>query len=128
MSVLRVFILLWVQAFVFGPELMKLPMLFLHYEEHCETDGALDLGTFLKLHYADTDHEGSDRSSHGDLPFHHHHGTATDQCGLKVWMSDAAAPVSIAERPASRPQPSHSDEAVLPGHARALLQPPKGLV
>ena len=127
MTLLRVAFIIWVQANLLGPELLKLPLLIMHYQEHLAEDDALDFNGFLTLHYADTGHEESDRTDHEDLPFHHHHGTLLDQSEAKVWMSDPVPVVSFPELLGEHALGVVSDEAELAGHARALLQPPKGL-
>lgn len=128
MFLLRTLVLVWVQAYLLGPEMTKLPLLFLHYQEHLAENEALDFNSFLALHYTDTDHEGSDRSDHQNLPFHHHHGTAADQCVAKVWMSDPVPVVSFPELLGKRFIGGLTNDAELAGHARGLLQPPRSLV
>ena len=127
MTLLRVAFIIWVQAYLLGPEFLKLPLLIVHYQEHLAEDDALDINDFLALHYADNGHEEADHSGHEDLPFHHHHSTLLDQSVAKVWMSDPVPVVSFPELLGEHVVGVVSDDAELAGHARALLQPPKGL-
>jgi hypothetical protein len=50
------------------PELVKLPRLFEHYFEHKTCDTHLSFYNFIKMHYADPDHQESDEDNHKKLP------------------------------------------------------------
>ena len=127
MTLLRLAFIIWVQANLLGPELLKLPLLIMHYQEHLAEDDALDFNGFLTLHYANTGHEESDRTDHENLPFHHHHGAALDQSVTKVLMSDPLPTVSFPELMGAHAVGLVADDAELAGHARGLLRPPKSL-
>ena len=63
-------LLLWWAAVVGTPQgpatLRALPSLVAHYHEHRATDGALSLGAFLVLHYANAEHAQAE--DHSALP------------------------------------------------------------
>ena len=64
-------VLLAVQIFSsnhFLLELMKMPQLAQHYYEHCAENNDLDVFTFLKMHYANPEHQEKDAARHGHLP------------------------------------------------------------
>ena len=64
-------ILLAVQIFSsnhFFAELLKMPQLAQHYYEHCAENKSLDVLTFLKMHYANPEHQRKDAARHGHLP------------------------------------------------------------
>jgi hypothetical protein len=48
-------------------ELAKVPVLIEHYKEHCMENRTMDFFTFLKLHYANPEHQKSD-AKHDSLP------------------------------------------------------------
>ena len=121
----RFVILLWVQLFVLGPELLKLPVLAGHYWEHAAEDGPLSFSDFIDLHYANSDHEEADHEDHAGLPFHHHHSTPGDLASIKVWTSDPLPHVSFPDESAELQLGDLIDELELVGHPRGLLQPPR---
>ena len=64
-------ILLVMQIFsgnVLLPELAKIPQLMAHFRQHQRENNALDFFSFLKMHYADPEHQQKDASRHGSLP------------------------------------------------------------
>ena len=64
-------ILLVMQIFsgnVLLPELAKIPQLMEHFRQHQRENNALDFFSFLKMHYADPEHQQKDASRHGSLP------------------------------------------------------------
>lgn len=118
--------ILWIQAFLVSPDLLKLPELFAHFYEHQAAGEALDLGSFLALHYADEDHQAADHDGHENLPFHHHHhGAALDQQVAKVIASDPLRPVSFPALSARRASALPVEEDLLAGHHAELLRPPR---
>lgn len=126
--VLRTFLLLWVQAHLVSPELLKLPMLFGHFVEHCQEDGGdTDFLGFLAAHYLDKSHAESDDKGHHDLPFHHHHGMVVDQAVVKIPGSEPLRAVSFPEVAAKPAIPLPASGAPMSGHAGTLLQPPRPL-
>lgn len=122
---LRVVVLIWVQCYLFAPELMKLPMLVAHYQEHQTLEEELTLSAFLDLHYADHGHEATDHEDHESLPFHHHHGANIDGCTCKVWSAGPTAVVSFPHTMGDRPQVPSADGARSQGHPSARFQPPR---
>jgi hypothetical protein len=123
--IVRSLLLVWLQFYMLGPEMMKLPLLWGHYQEHVTLDGTLSFGDFIDLHYADGAHEEADHEGHKDLPFHHHHGATVDHCACKVWTSDPTPAVSFPTLMGDRPVGRVHDDAERAGHRRALLQPPR---
>jgi hypothetical protein len=120
-------LILWIQGYLFAPELIKLPALWAHYLEHRAHDPALDLEGFLSLHYSDLGHQEDGHHDHEDLPYHHHHGSALDQCGTKLISGEHPAPVSFPMEQGHRmaiPLPGADLSA---GFRSALLQPPRPL-
>lgn len=49
-------------------ELTKIPALLNHFQEHQREICGLDFFTFLKMHYADPEHQRNDEQRHGSLP------------------------------------------------------------
>ncbi len=126
-KVVQMVLLVWVQLYLFAPELMKLPMLVLHFNEHRSVEEDLTFAGFLDLHYADNGHEEADHEGHESLPFHHHHGAALDACVCKVWTSDPKVEVSFPKLIGDRPQGPPEDASRSPGHPPAPFQPPRAL-
>jgi len=120
-------LILWVQGYLFAPELIKLPALVAHFLEHRSGEPGLDLDGFLALHYSDLEHQEEDHQEHEDLPFHHHHGTALDQCGTKLIASEAPAPVSFPEEQGARVAFPLPNDDLSAGFRSAPLQPPRSL-
>ncbi len=126
-KVVQLVLLVWVQLYLFAPELMKLPMLVLHFNEHRSVEEDLTFAGFLDLHYADNGHEEADHEGHESLPFHHHHGAALDACVCKVWTSDPKVEVSFPQLMGDRPQGPPEDGSRSQGHPSAPFQPPRAL-
>jgi hypothetical protein len=125
MLLLRSLLLVWVQAYMFGPELTKLPLLFMHYNEHLAEDSTLEFNSFLALHYSDTGHDETDHPGHEDLPFHHHHGAPVDQHVAKLVTSEAMRAVSFPVLSSRQSIALPVDEDLLAGHHSGLLRPPR---
>lgn len=51
-------------------ELVKFKNLFEHYQEHQQNGSILDFAGFIRLHYFDPRHEGTDPKNHDSLPLH----------------------------------------------------------
>lgn len=125
---LRFGLLLWIQAHLVSPELVRLPMLFMHYADHLEQQQGLSFADYLGHHYTDEAHEESDHAGHGALPFHHHHhGVAVDHCTTKVLTSAPAAVVSFPMTAADRDRPLPAAGTPMRGHVGALLRPPRAI-
>lgn len=54
-------------------EVIRLPDLFQHYQEHVHTNGSADFVSFLLSHYGGATHDG--QHDHRDLPFNPDHCT-----------------------------------------------------
>ncbi|GEM_PF-925902 len=125
---LRLGLLLWIQVHLVSPELVKLPMLFVHYADHLQQQDELSFADYLGHHYTDEAHEESDHPGHGALPFHHHHhGVVADHCSTKVLTSDPLAVVNFPEAAADRDRPLPVAGRLLCGHVGSLLRPPRVL-
>jgi hypothetical protein len=120
-------LILWVQGYLFAPELIKLPAMWAHYLEHREVAPGLDLEGFLAMHYTDLEHQEDGHHDHEDLPFHHHHGSSLDQCSTKLIAVEEVAPVSFPEEQGDRLVVALPDDDLSAGFRRALLQPPRPL-
>lgn len=122
----RIGLLVWIQAHLLSAELVKLPMLFVHYADHLQVQDGLSFADYLGHHYADDGHEESDHSEHGSLPFHHHHhGMVADQCTAKIITSEPLAMVSFPLSMADRDQALPGPMSPMRGHVGALLRPPR---
>ena len=55
----------------FLAEMVKIPSLIEHFQEHKEINENLDFFTFLKMHYSDPEHQKSD-ARHDSLPLKVH--------------------------------------------------------
>lgn len=118
-------VVLWTQGYLFAPEFMQLPALFIHYLEHRASDEAIDFEQFLALHYSDHDHTAEQPGEHDELPFHHHHGAALDHCCLKLVSSDPERPVSFPDAASAHEPIDPPKDSPLPGFLSTLLQPPR---
>lgn len=117
--------ILWVQGFLVSPDLMRIPLLFVHFMEHKASSEDLDLASFIALHYADDEHRAQDHSDHENLPFHHHHGAGMDQASAKVLANEPLRQVSFPALSALSPIALPFDQDVLAGHHPELLRPPR---
>jgi hypothetical protein len=118
-------ILLWVQAYLLGPELLKLPMLVGHYVEHSIDEEDLSFSSFLEEHYAGLGHEEDCDTEHEDLPYHHHHNSV-DGGMIHVFIAQSVRSVSIGQNAPKEIAALPSEADLLPGHTRGLIQPPRG--
>jgi hypothetical protein len=51
-------------------ELLKFRNLIGHYQEHQQNGSIIDFAGFIRLHYFDPMHEGTDPKNHDSLPLH----------------------------------------------------------
>jgi hypothetical protein len=117
--------ILWVQGVLVSPDLMKLPLLFVHYLEHKAASEDLDMAAFIALHYANDDHQTEDHGNHEKLPFHHHHGAALDQQIQKLLVDDAFRSVSFPVLSSRKAVVLPVNKDLLAGHHPELLRPPR---
>ena len=75
-------------------ELAKVPQLIHHFNEHQRENKTIDFLTFLKMHYADPEHQRKDASRHGSLPLK----TVTSAHAEIVVLSETAPSVFVAEK------------------------------
>jgi hypothetical protein len=61
----------------FLPEVLKLPLLISHFQEHQAEDASITFFEFLKLHYNDNEHTQNSNHPHEKLPFKHQHDGCT---------------------------------------------------
>ncbi|MCB0770083.1 MAG: hypothetical protein KDC00_06735 [Flavobacteriales bacterium] len=118
-------ILLWVQAYLLGPELLKLPLLIGHFVEHSMVEEDLSLSRFLEEHYAGLGHEEDCDTEHDGLPYHHHHGAA-DGSLVPIFMARPVSATSFCQGALTVLTGLPSVADTLPGHTRGLIQPPRG--
>ena len=78
------------------PELAKVPQLIHHFNEHQRENTTLDFLSFLKMHYADPEHQRKDASRHGSLPLK----TVTAAHAEIVVLSETTPSVFVAEKTA----------------------------
>lgn len=123
-STFSLILLCWVQAYLLGPELLKLPALVLHYAEHCAEEEELGFMTFLDLHYADREHQANGDDDHEQLPYHHHHGT-TDCGPSPVYFARSVRSLALPTIAIAPIRHVTSEDELLPGHTRGLIQPPR---
>ncbi len=76
------------------PELAKVPQLIHHFNEHQRENTTLDFFSFLKMHYADPEHQRKDASRHGSLPLK----TVTSAHAETVVLSEMTPSVFVAEK------------------------------
>ncbi len=75
-------------------ELAKVPQLIHHFNEHQRENKTIDFLTFLKMHYADPEHQRKDASRHGSLPLK----TVTSAHAEIVVLSETTPSVFVAEK------------------------------
>lgn len=61
-------VVVWTQGYLFAPELLQLPALFIHYQEHRDLNEAIGFEEFLVLHYSDHDHARNCQGSTTSCP------------------------------------------------------------
>ena len=76
------------------PELAKILQLFEHFREHQRENKVLDFISFLKMHYADPEHQRKDASRHGSLPLK----SVTSAHAEVVVLSETTPSVSVGEK------------------------------
>lgn len=76
------------------PELAKVPQLIHHFNEHQRENKTLDFFSFLKMHYADPDHQRKDASRHGSLPLK----TVTTAHAEVIVLSEMTPSVCVAAK------------------------------
>jgi hypothetical protein len=73
-------------------ELVKLPTLIEHFNEHQKENPDLSFWEYLVLHYENPIHHSEDHQKHSNLPFGNHHH---DSFSLQVWFSNVAIPPAL---------------------------------
>jgi len=53
-------------------DIVKLPVLVVHYFHHNHTDKHIHFTDFIADHYSDHEHHDKDHDNHNNLPFHNH--------------------------------------------------------
>ncbi|HWC52148.1 MAG TPA: hypothetical protein VG676_01090 [Chitinophagaceae bacterium] len=103
-------------------QLLRLPVLFSHYQEHKQDDEKTGFADFIVFHYFNGDITDGD-STHDDLPFTENHAEAL-HITVAVLPADLAGESFILFNPESAKgiyQPQLFPSSVLP----AIWQPPK---
>jgi hypothetical protein len=77
------------------PELAKIPQLMHHFYEHQLENERIDFLSFLKMHYADPEHQQRDASRHGSLPLK----TMTSAHAETLVLSETTPSVFTIENP-----------------------------
>jgi hypothetical protein len=100
-------------------ELLKLPRLFAHYEEHKREVGSTEMTftDFLFLHYGQSNGHASEQDHH-DLPLLHH------CCTNSVYISDAGLQPCRLE-PVAVVYPARSGDGYDHQAQRSIFQPPR---
>ena len=53
-------------------DILRLPVLVVHYFHHNQSDRHTHFTDFIAQHYSHDQHHDEDHSEHSNLPFHHH--------------------------------------------------------
>lgn len=125
-SIIIALLLTWVQAYLFGPELLRLPLLVSHYVEHCAEEEGLSFSSFIAEHYADAAYDEDCDTEHDGLPYHHHHGSA-DPGPAPVFITDISSSSGSSATVLGALSALPCEMDLLAGHTRGLIQPPRGL-
>jgi hypothetical protein len=75
----------------FLAEMVKIPTLIEHFQEHKTANEKLDFFTFLKMHYSDPEHQKSD-ARHDNLPLKVH-----SSAHAEIFVFSLEAPPSVSE-------------------------------
>jgi hypothetical protein len=75
----------------FFAELVKIPSLIEHFQEHKAANQDLDFFTFLKMHYSDPEHQKSD-ARHDNLPLKVH-----SSAHAEIFVFSLETPSSVSE-------------------------------
>ena len=125
-TILIVLVLMWVQAYLLGPELMKIPVLVSHYIEHCDDEEGLSFSSFIAEHYTDAGESEDGDHDHEGLPYHHHNGAAVGaHASVFIAHAPSSSELGGASGKAIPVLPSEAD--ILAGHTRGLIQPPRSV-
>lgn len=124
-TILIVLVTMWVQAYLLGPELMKIPVLVSHYIEHCDDEEGLSFSSFIAEHYTDAGDTEDGDHDHEGLPYHHHGQTDGGHAPAFIENDPHASELGGASSKSIPVLPSEED--ILPGHTRGLIQPPRSI-
>ncbi len=75
-------------------ELAKIPQLIEHFKQHQNENTQIDFISFLKMHYANPEHQRKDASRHGSLPLK----SVTSAHAEVVVLSETTPSVFLAEK------------------------------
>lgn len=103
-------------------EVARLPSLQSHYAEHfLESGGTMGWGEFLKLHFADPEHERQDADRHSALPFH------GPSMAMHMFLPPAASASAVPAVPIPHARPGTLAAEVGEWPGRSVFHPPKSI-
>ncbi len=105
-------------------QLLKIPVLFEHYNEHKQEETSITFGAFLYRHYF-TDHSSDEHPERDcQLPFHSHDHCSGHQ--LVVLPTGCYQSISLPTLPVEKKQTfSFSDQCIPLVYLSCIWQPPK---
>ncbi len=106
------------------PELAKIPQLIEHFREHQRENKVLGFISFLKMHYADPEHQRKDASRHGSLPLK----SVTSAHAEVVVLSETTPSVFLEKKVEITPNlqlPSSENRFSDSKNRQSVFQPPR---
>ncbi len=100
----------------------KVPLLFVHFVEHCSSDRQMDLARFIQIHYGDQDENDGDEERDRQLPFKQCDGQFVFQPAInapKITIEQAELPVD------GTTPPLYKDISIPDPSLSSLFRPPR---
>jgi hypothetical protein len=107
------------------PELAKIPALLSHFQEHQLENNTLNFFTFLKMHYADPEHQQNDKQRHGSLPLKASHVSNAESFSLPLTLTPSVFEVLLLQNIETNTTTLYQNPALDAHFGLSVFQPPR---
>lgn len=105
-------------------QLLKLPMLVLHFQEHQQKNAAISFVQFLYQHYAINHTDDGDAERDKQLPFQSHDDCSSFQAPIYLFLTFVPLSPTVVILPKEKTS-FYSDSHLLSAHLASIWQPPQ---
>lgn len=126
MLISRLLLLIYLFSATEFSQLLKLPVLVMHFQEHQQKNPSISFFQFLHHHYAINHADDGDSERDNQLPFQSHDNCSSFQFPFYFFLSFTPLSLSVTLLPEEKPS-CYSDANILAAHLSAVWQPPRTL-
>lgn len=120
-------IILFISVYIFSStelnQLLKLPILYEHFQEHHQENNSLSMFDFILMHYSSNDHNKSDQDEDMKLPF-----KSPDGCFSASIIAFIPQPIEFVKKVVfieKEPINNYSYKEFSSSYLSSIWQPPK---